>query len=403
MMNYPHRLTLACVAVIFSTIFFASAPLSAQAPDLRPELSNITIRQNQSVSPEDVAEGCAAAQTRRTLLAFDHYVWNDGDVAMSVGAPGCPDCTVSPPPPCSNPLFQCSLAGGHNHGHITDFSSYTVTKRGSPNVVIRGHKEGFCLQDSTCLASPAIPNPGDCGTLSPGCADIYSSGLGCQYVDITSLRPGKYTLKVELNPTRNLSEANFENNIATYDFEICNARHHSANIKIGVGAPPLGKRPITVAAMFEYRSEREVKGFDPLKSGLSVGVLLGQSGVFLGQTSVTIPAGKAGQGCYPMDGWTKTGKSKWEYRNDSELDSDCRYNVTFGIRSIVVERLGRFIFITIRGRIDSTAVGRKPGDGLVSMSWPGSAIDSANDTCSPSATIRGCAQSGPGNMVMVCK
>lgn len=401
-MNTTRRILLASLVTLFGCVLLSALPLHAQAPDLRPELQNITIRQNQTVGAEDVAEGCAAATTRRTLLAFDHYVWNDGTAALNVGAPGCPDCSVSPALSCTNPLFQCSLAGGHNHGHITDFSSYTVTKRGSPDVVVRGHKEGFCLQDSTCTSTPVNPNPGDCSTLSPGCADLYGSGLGCQYVDITSLRPGKYTLRVELNPTRNLTEASFDNNVAMYDFEVCNARHHSANIKIGVGAPPTGKRPITVRATFEFRSEREVKSFDPLKTGLSVGVTLGQSLVF-GQTSVAIPAGKVGQGCYPVDGWKKTGRSKWEYRTDSELDSDCRYNVTSGIRNISIEREGRFIFMTIRGRLDPSAVAKNSTGGFVSMSWLGSPIDASNDTCSPSAPVKGCAQSGPGNNVIVCK
>lgn len=402
-MNSTRRILLPLIVTLFTCASLSARPLHAQAPDLRPELQNITIRQNETVGAADVAEGCAAATTRRTLLAFDHYVWNDGPVALNVGAPGCPDCSISPAPQCSNPIFQCSLAGGHNHPHITDFSSYTVTKRGSPDVVVRGHKEGFCLQDITCTSTPANPNPDDCSTLSPGCADVYSSGLGCQYVDITSLRPGKYTLRVELNPTRNLTESSFDNNIATYDFEVCNARHHSASIKIGVGAPPTGKRPITVRATFEYRSEREVKSFDPLKTGLSVGVMLGQNLVFGGQTSVAIPAGKVGQGCYPVDGWTKTGRSKWEYRTDSELDSDCRYNITFGIRKISVERSGRFIFMTIRGRLDPSAVAKSSTGGSVSMSWLGSPIDPSNDTCSPSATVKGCAQSGPGNSVIVCK
>lgn len=402
-MPAPNRNFLAATAALFSVILSFADFVSAQTPDLRPEVSNITIRENQTVASEDVAEGCAGATSRRTLLAFDHYVWNDGPVALNMGAPGCPDCSISPAPPCSNPIFQCSLAGGHNHGHITDFSSYTVTKRGSPDVVVRGHKEGFCLQDSICGTYPVTPNPGDCSTLSPGCADLYGSGLGCQYVDVTSLRPGKYTLRVELNPTRTISEASFENNVATYDFEICNARHHSASVKLGVGTPLLlGKRPITARATFEYRSERELKTFDPLKLGLSVGVVLGQGSVF-SQSTVNIPAGKVGSGCYPTDGWKKTGRSAWEYRTDSELDSDCRYNITSGIRSISVERIGRFIFMTVRGRVDATAVEKKPSGGSVSMSWSGSPVDAGNDTCAPTARIKACGQSGPGNMALVCK
>ncbi len=55
------------------------------------------------------------------------------------------------------------------------------------------------------MCRPDVTPPaggGGCNQLSAGCADFYGSGLGCQYVGVTNLPAGSYTLRVELNPLR---------------------------------------------------------------------------------------------------------------------------------------------------------------------------------------------------------
>ena len=41
----------------------------------------------------------------------------------------------------------------------------------------------------------------------------FSSGLACQYIDITSVPPGDYVLQMIVNPDNKILEANYDNNV----------------------------------------------------------------------------------------------------------------------------------------------------------------------------------------------
>jgi len=388
--------------VMLGTLSFAGPRVSHADPDLRPEIANVTVRLGQSVNPADVAEGCAGGAANRTLLAFDHTAWNDGPSNLSLGDPGCPDCESVPNPVCSNPLFECSLAGGHNHAHLRNFSDYSVTAQGSSEVIVRGHKEGFCLVNSTCL--PTIPTPapgGSCNELSAGCGDFYGSGLGCQYVDVTGLRPGKYTLRVELNPLRTIQEASYLNNVQTYDFEICTRKKGSVSLTVGLGAPKYqNKRPLTLQASIEFSSEKELRSMDPLKDGLGLALSLdGREALGYG---ATLPAGEVGKGCYPHDGWKRHGKNKWTFRSESGLDPLCNYQMSSGIQTLTIERRGKRLLVSLRARVEPTSVPPTPKGGRVQFAIAGVAQDASNDTCGASVSIKKCTRGGLGNTLTVC-
>ncbi len=378
------------------------AAKSQEAPDLRPEISNITIKVNRTVSEGDVAEGCASAVSGRTLLAFDHLAWNDGPGEISLGDPGCPDCQTDFVPVCANPIFECSPAGGHNHAHLKNFSAYSVMKRGQDAVEVRGHKEGFCLVNSVCKEGVTPPTGGNCNQLAAGCADVYSSGLGCQYVDITRLRPGKYTLRVELNPLRTITEASYDNNVQTFDFEVCRRTPSRITLTVAPGDPALGgKRPFTAEAVLNFPSSVSLKDFDPIDDGLIPQLILDSRYALPGFSG--LPPGKVGTGCFPQDGWKRTGDGKWEFRSDSELDAQCYGNSTAGVRSAVVERRGRSLFVTLRGRLDPTLVPPLPTTVSFSASWSGAPNTSTNDTCWAQAGVGRCSRVGPGKVAIMCR
>jgi Lysyl oxidase len=94
------------------------------------------------------------------------------------------------------------------------------------NVVGTGHKGSFCMIDLTAPI-PGVPNDGpqfgDCGNgqgISNGFGDVYSIGLECQFIDITGVPAGSYTLQVETNFTKQLPESNYNNNIEEYPVTI---------------------------------------------------------------------------------------------------------------------------------------------------------------------------------------
>ena len=63
----------------------------------------------------------------------------------------------------------------------------------------QGYKNGFCVLDLDCSGGGTAQY--GCGNMgiSAGCADIYSSGLACQWIDITTVPEGLYTLVVRVN------------------------------------------------------------------------------------------------------------------------------------------------------------------------------------------------------------
>jgi hypothetical protein len=56
--------------------------------------------------------------------------------------------------------------------------------------------------------------------VTAGCEDLYSSFLGCQYVEVTGLAPGDYTLRVTADPEGKIPEEDETNNSATYPVTI---------------------------------------------------------------------------------------------------------------------------------------------------------------------------------------
>ncbi len=179
-------------------------------PDLVPEVFGVAVVV-ESVDPGDVIEGCAGGETDRRLLRFSLRSRNIGLDDLELGDPQCPDCSINPGVFCGNPLFECSTA--HGHPHFDDFISAELLDA-SDAVVAVGHKQGFCLLDSEC------PSPQyHCGFqgISAGCADVYGSGLPCQYIDLTDVAvpDGAYTLRVTIDPTDRLAEADEANNAAT--------------------------------------------------------------------------------------------------------------------------------------------------------------------------------------------
>lgn len=53
--------------------------------------------------------------------------------------------------------------------------------------------------------------------ISVGCHDIYRYNIDCQWIDITELDFGSYTLKIGINPDFKVPEMNYDNNGASCD------------------------------------------------------------------------------------------------------------------------------------------------------------------------------------------
>ncbi|XP_066934900.1 lysyl oxidase homolog 2B-like [Clytia hemisphaerica] len=104
----------------------------------------------------------------------------------------------------------------HSHFHSMErFADYDlVDSKGRKRS--EGQKASFCLEDSMCDHSVSkrynCTGKGDQG-ISVGCADNYKFNIDCQWIDVTDLEYGLYTLRVIVNPLRKALESDYLNNV----------------------------------------------------------------------------------------------------------------------------------------------------------------------------------------------
>jgi Lysyl oxidase len=170
-------------------------------PDLiiwGPSANPTTIVRTFAATDCEVVEGCEPVGTR-TLLSFTTETRNIGGGDLVMGNPA------------TNSLFIWATC--HQHYHFEQFASYSLLDANS-NVVASGHKVGFCLEDVQAWTNTHPQAKYTCSNqgIQSGWADVYSAGLPCQYIDVTGVAPGQYTLQMIVNPDNVLPESNTNNN-----------------------------------------------------------------------------------------------------------------------------------------------------------------------------------------------
>jgi hypothetical protein len=187
-----------------------NGPLGCDAPDvfvvedqLDPYEQDIFVADDSCL----LFEGCVQAPGWRRVLRFDTWTPNAGSRDLTMGVP-------------SNHPDLYHFSQCHGHYHFDGYANYQLLDGGGTPVAL-GHKQAFCLIDLTDWSGWNNDNY-TCGNqgISVGMADVYGAGLDCQFIDITDVTPGDYTLRVELNqplPETSvppLVERNYDNNVA---------------------------------------------------------------------------------------------------------------------------------------------------------------------------------------------
>jgi hypothetical protein len=147
--------------------------------------------------PCALEEGVVGGPGVRRLLRFDTVVMNSGDGDLVVGDRSDPD----------NPYAEWfEFAPCHGHFHIRDFSVYELLDQ-SGTLVVAGHKQGFCMEDSLKYDG-GKSNGYNCGFqgITSGWGDWYFKQLTGQWIDITGVPEGDYIVRVSINTAGTFDE-----------------------------------------------------------------------------------------------------------------------------------------------------------------------------------------------------
>ncbi len=214
-----------------------AAASSEDAPDLRIGLPSVPY--SDQVAPVYVD---AYERPGRLLYRFDAIIENTGgaldlfggagEVRQKLWPGGEPTVAPAPDAPPPEPTEDRTPTGAslayvrepsHEHWHFFSAARYSLlVPGGEPRV---SDKVGFCMFDSFDIEGGAakwFPWEAGPGTwcrfsepastfvrmgLSRGSGDRYSSQREFQFVDVTGLAPGPYTLRAQANPDGHLIEA----------------------------------------------------------------------------------------------------------------------------------------------------------------------------------------------------
>ncbi|MBL4587029.1 MAG: T9SS type A sorting domain-containing protein [Flavobacteriales bacterium] len=159
-------------------------PECPDGPDLivdEEALSNSLYMTNMNVAENDcnVDEGCMNGYGMRDIIRFATHIKNIGNVDYYIGSPS------------ANP-DQFDFTNCHNHTHYKGYAEYKLYDMEGTMIPI-GFKTGFCVMDLECSGGGTAQYGCSVMGISAGCGDIYSSGLSCQWIDVTDVDTGLYT------------------------------------------------------------------------------------------------------------------------------------------------------------------------------------------------------------------
>ena len=209
-----------------------ACPLPDLTVSLDTALASLSTRfETFSADSCALQEGCVDGPGVRRLLAFSTQTANIGGSDIILGDP------------TSTPGFE--FASCHGHFHFEGYAQYQLLDAAGA-VAATGHKQAFCLLDSEAVGIPGAPTTPrfHCGFqgIQRGWSDVYGSGLDCQWVDITDVAEGDYTLRISINPDRVIAEADFTNN--------------SADIPVHIGNTPVFD-PLASCSQVEFSPSRD--------------------------------------------------------------------------------------------------------------------------------------------------
>lgn len=212
------------LATVSDTCIYPGDPNCPDGPDLmvvQSEIVNSLYLSQTSATTCQVQEQCLTGYNTRDIINFTTHIKNIGTQDYYIGVPG-----------PGNPQF--TFDGCHGHYHYVGYAEYVLYDSTGQALPV-GFKNGFCVLDLECSGGGSFQY--SCGNMgiSAGCGDIYSTGLDCQWIDITDVPAGLYTLVVRVNWDQSPDalgrvETDFNNNWA----QVCIRINRNPNLSFAI-------------------------------------------------------------------------------------------------------------------------------------------------------------------------
>lgn len=183
--NFEPLATVECV----DCCIYPGDPACPDGPDLTINEANIVNSLNLSTYNISTGncyfeEGCLLGYGTRNVLRFSTTIENIGNQDYYIGDPG------------DNPqMFDTQNC--HGHAHFAGYADYLLFDQDGNKIPV-GHKNGYCVIDVGCFGGQAKFGCSNMG-ISAQCYDTYGSGTTCNWIDITDVPAGIYTLVVRTN------------------------------------------------------------------------------------------------------------------------------------------------------------------------------------------------------------
>lgn len=151
-----------------------------------------------------LAEECVTGLGVRDVVRFTTAIFNIGNADYVVGYPDTNSGGFS--------NDNC-----HAHWHQLGYAEYILySGAGQPEPI--GFKNGFCVLDIGCDSKNTKYTCAYMG-ITAGCYDEYDADIACQWIDLTDVEDGDYTMVARINwgkfpDARGLHELDYENNWA---------------------------------------------------------------------------------------------------------------------------------------------------------------------------------------------
>lgn len=193
-------------------------PNCPKGPDLvinEPYMrSTLSFEDYEASDPCLISDGCIKGMGLRQIIRFGTHITNTGDADFYIG---------KRPVDTTSVTHQFVFDPCHHHWHYIGYAEYVLYNAQGYRVPI-GTKAGFCVYDNFCFGVDRKFNCVNMG-ISHSCGDVYDKFTDCQWIDITGIPPGDYTLVNRVNwdkkPDRvGRIEKSFDNNWAQACFTL---------------------------------------------------------------------------------------------------------------------------------------------------------------------------------------